>query len=165
MKKDYRAATPDIAKNTYIARSAAIIGRVKISEKSSIWPGAVIRGDIEQIEIKESSNIQDGVLIHTSPDFPVIIEKNVTVGHGAVLHGCKIKSNVLIGMGAILLDGAVVEEETIVAAGSLVPEGKILQSGWLYMGSPAVKKREINDTQKEMIIKRAQEYIELAGLV
>lgn len=164
MIRDFKGISPEIAKNSYIAPSAVVIGRVKISKKASLWPGSVLRGDVERIEVKEESNIQDGTVIHTSPEYPVLIDKGVTVGHGVILHGTQIKSSVLIGMGAILLDGSVVKKESIVAAGSLVPEGKILESGWLYMGTPAVKKRRLKDSEKAMIFKRAQEYVHLAGL-
>ncbi|MEA3505945.1 MAG: gamma carbonic anhydrase family protein [Elusimicrobiota bacterium] len=164
MIRDFKGIFPEIAQNCYVAPSAVIIGRVKIAEKASVWPGSVLRGDVERIEIKEKSNIQDGAVIHTSPGYPVLIESGVTVGHRVILHGTHIKSSALIGMGAILLDGSVVNKESIVAAGSLVPEGKTVESGWLYMGTPAVKKRELKDSEKAMIFKRAQEYVQLAGL-
>lgn len=163
MIEKFNKYNPVIDSNAYVSEKAAVIGQVRLKKNTSIWPQAVLRGDIEKIIIDENSNIQDGVLIHSDFDLPTIVGKNVTVGHGVILHGCRISDYCLIGMGAILLDGCEVKEYTIVAAGALVPEGKKLESQGLYMGIPVKRVRDITPQEKDRIKKSAVEYIKLAA--
>jgi len=161
MIKAFNNILPEINDSAFIDREAQLIGDVRIGKCASVWPGAVLRGDVSHIIIGENSNIQDGVIIHTNINMPVLIGKNVTIGHGVILHGCSISDFCLIGMGAIILDQAQVGRYCIVAAGSVVPEGKSLDSG-VYMGIPAKKTREITDSERKLIEDRALEYIELS---
>lgn len=142
-----------------IAPSAVITGDVFLGENVSIWHHATLRGDINEIRIGEGSNIQDNVVIHVSYDQKTTIGKRVTIGHSAVIHGCEIKDDSLIGMGAIVLDGAVVDSFVLVGAGSLVPPDKHLESGYLYLGSPVKKVRPLTDVEKTMIIENAKHYL------
>jgi len=158
----YKEYNPQIDGTAYVADTADIIGRVQLSRDASVWPNAVLRGDVDRIAIGISANIQDGVLVHTNYDMPVIVGCEVTVGHGAILHGCCIHDRCLIGMGAILLDGCLIGELSIVAAGALVCEGQELLPGGVYMGVPAKRTRDITREEKKMIIMRAAEYVQLA---
>lgn len=164
MLKAFNGDSPVIEKNAYIAETAELIGRVTIKEGASVWPQSVLRGDVEEIRVGRRTNIQDGTIIHTNYNLPVIIGDGVTVGHRVVLHGCVLGAYCLIGMGAIILDGAVVPEWTLIAAGALVPERKKLESGLLYMGVPAKPVRKISDDEKELIRKRAEEYVYLSKM-
>jgi len=156
----YHDIWPKIAKGVYIAPNATIIGDVTIGRESSIWFNAVLRGDVEAIIIGDRTNIQDGAIIHTSTNrCPTIIGNDVTVGHRALLHGCRIEDEVLIGMGAIVLDEVIVPKHTLVAAGALVPERKVLESGWLYAGVPAKKIKPLTAAQVEGILRGAVSYV------
>ena len=146
-------------KSVFIAEGAKVLGNVTIKENSSVWFNAVIRGDSNSIYIGENTNIQDNAVIHTSVNSKVEIGDNVTIGHGAIIHGCKIGNNVLIGMGAIILDGAVIEDDCIIGAGSLVPQNKRIPSNSLGFGNPFVIKREVTQEEKEHIIWNANEYV------
>ena len=165
--KPYKGWYPKIDPSVYVAPNATIIGDVEIGADSSVWFGAILRGDVHYIRIGSKTNIQDGAIIHvthyTKPDrsdgFPTIVGDYVSVAHGAILHGCTIKNNVLIGIGAIVLDGAVIEENTIVAAGSLVPPGKKFPPGVLLMGQPAKVKRELTPEEIEKIKENALNYV------
>lgn len=146
-----------------------VIGDVHIGARSSIWPGVVVRGDINRIRIGRETNIQDGCILHNSHDgpfmpggSPLIIGDRVTVGHKAVLHGCEIHDECLIGMGAIVMDKAVVESGVMVGAGGLVPPGKTLASGYLYTGSPVRQARPLTDREKEYFAYSAGYYVKLA---
>ncbi len=157
----YHNIWPKIAKGVFVAQGATIIGDVTIGPESSIWFNAVLRGDLEAIVIGQRSNIQDGCIIHTSTHrCPTIVGNDVTLGHGAMLHGCTIEDEVLIGMGAIILDEAVVPRHTLVAAGALVPERVALESGWLYAGVPARKVKRLTEAQLEGILAGARGYVE-----
>lgn len=162
MISEFNQGVPDIEKAAFVSDSAVIVGAVSIGEGSSVWPQAVLRGDADRIVIGEKTNIQDASVLHPNFGKPVIIADRVTVGHGAVLHGCEIASDCLIGMGSVILDGANVGENCIVGASALVPEGAVLKAGGLYLGVPARRVREINQTDTELIRKRALEYIELS---
>jgi carbonic anhydrase/acetyltransferase-like protein (isoleucine patch superfamily) len=129
----------------------------------SIWGGCVLRGDVDWIEIGDDSNVQDGSVFHTSHNVPVKLEKGVTVGHRAVIHGATVKSYSLIGMGAILLDHAVVEENCLVGAGAIVKEHGVIPKGQLALGIPAKAVRPLKPEEVKLIVDRAGEYIELAG--
>lgn len=146
-----------------------VIGDVHIGADSSVWPGAVIRGDIHRIRIGRETNIQDGCVLHISHDgpfmpggSPLTVGDRVTVGHKAVLHGCEVHDDCLIGMGAIVMDKAVVESGVMVGAGSLVPPGKTLASGYLYTGSPARQARPLSEREKEYFAYSASYYAKLA---
>lgn len=149
-----------MAESAYIEESAQVIGDVTIGEDSSVWFNGVVRGDVNHIRIGARSNIQDGSVVHvTHKTHPTVIEDDVTIGHSVTVHGCTIKSRVLIGMGAIILDGAIVEPDCVIAAGALVAEGVTIPSGWLAMGLPAKPVRELTDDEKAMLIKSAQNYV------
>ena len=138
--------TPKFGKNCFLADNAAIIGDVEMGNDCSIWFGAVLRGDVHSIRIGNKVNIQDNATIHaTYKKSPTNIGNNVSIAHNAVIHGCTIKDNVLIGMGAIVLDDAVVESNTIVAAGSVVTKGTVVESGWVYAGTPAKKMKQLGE--------------------
>jgi carbonic anhydrase/acetyltransferase-like protein (isoleucine patch superfamily) len=156
----YHDIWPKIAQGVFVAPNATIIGDVTIGHQSSIWFNAVLRGDVEAIIIGQRTNIQDGCIIHTSTNrCPTIIGNDVTVGHRAILHGCTIEDEVLIGMGAIVLDEAVVPRHTLVAAGALVPEKMVLESGWVYAGVPVKKVKPLTAAQVEGILLGARGYV------
>lgn len=144
--KKLNGHTPKFGKNCFLADNAAIIGDVEMGDDCSIWFGAVLRGDVHSIRIGNKVNIQDNTTIHaTYKKSPTNIGNNVSIAHNAVIHGCTIKDNVLIGMGAIVLDDAVVESNTIVAAGSVVTKGTVVESGWVYAGTPAKKMKQLGE--------------------
>lgn len=151
-----------IDKTVFIADGARVLGDVEIGKNSSVWFNAVIRADLSDIKIGEGSNIQDNAVIHTSKDFGVCIGDNVTVGHGAIVHGCTVKSNVMIGMGAIVLNGAVIEENCIIGAGALVTQGKVIPAGSLVFGNPAKIVRNLTDQEISSITDNAASYVEEA---
>ena len=163
MIKSFNGIDPSIDESVFVAESADVIGEVTIKKNASIWYNVVIRGDEQPIVIGENTNIQDGSVVHTGWDEPTTIGNNVTVGHKALVHGCKIGDNTLIGMGAIVLDGAEIGEFTLLGAGSLVPPGKKIPSGVLAMVSPAKVIRELSDEEKESITKSALNYVENAN--
>jgi carbonic anhydrase/acetyltransferase-like protein (isoleucine patch superfamily) len=143
--------------------SAQIIGNVEIGEEASVWFTAVLRGDVHFIRVGRGTNIQDGTIVHVNRrGTPSIIEDYVTVGHAARLHGCHIKSNCLIGIGAIVLDGAVLEEECLVAAGAVVSPGTQAPRGSVLMGAPARVKRQVTPADLDLIYRSAKGYIELS---
>lgn len=144
--KKLNGHTPKFGKNCFLADNAAIIGDVEMGDDCSIWFGAVLRGDVHSIRIGNKVNIQDNATIHaTYKKSPTNIGNNVSIAHNAVIHGCTIKDNVLVGMGAIVLDNAVVESNTIIAAGSVVTKGTVVESGWVYAGTPAKKMKQLGE--------------------
>ncbi len=144
--KTLKGHTPKFGKNCFLADNAAIIGDVEMGDDCSIWFGTVLRGDVHEIRIGNKVNIQDNATIHaTYQKSPTHIGNNVSIAHNAVIHGCTIQDNVLIGMGAIVLDNAVVESNTIVAAGSVVTKGTVVESGWVYGGIPAKKIKQLGE--------------------
>ena len=156
----YKNANPKLPKSVFVAPNAAVIGDVEIGENSSVWFNSVIRGDVHQIRIGERTNIQDGSVLHvTYQKWALEIGDNVTVGHGAILHGCTISSNCLIGMGARVLDGARVGEFSLVAAGSLVLQGDKVPSNSLVAGVPAIVKRTLTAAEVEQIKASAERYV------
>ncbi|PHS72945.1 MAG: gamma carbonic anhydrase family protein [Cycloclasticus sp.] len=166
--KSFDSKTPSIAKSAYIHDTAVVIGDVKLSEDVSIWPLAVVRGDIHSIKIGARSNVQDGSVLHVTHasdynpgGYPLIIGDDVTVGHNVTLHGCTIGNRCLLGMGAIVMDGAVVNDNVMIGAGSLVPPGKVLESGYLYVGSPVKKARLINEKEVQFLTYSPQNYVRL----
>ena len=166
--RTYNNKTPNIDKSAYIDPASTVIGDVTIGEDSSIWPTAVIRGDMHQIKIGSKTSIQDGTICHITHDgqysvggYPLTIGSEVTVGHNAILHGCTIHDKVLIGMGSVVLDGAVIESNVILGAGSLVSPNKVLKSGFLYVGRPAVEKRPLTKKESAFIQYSANNYVKL----
>ena len=165
MIRSFRDITPTIGENTYIDDSAVVIGDVEIGANSSVWPLTVIRGDINKIRIGDSTNIQDGSVLHVthrgefSPEGAELhIGNEVTIGHKVLLHGCRIGNRCLIGMGSIVTDNAIIEDEVIVGSGSLVPPGKVLESGFLYFGNPAVQKRALTENELKYLSYVADHY-------
>lgn len=167
--RQFENMSPLIDASAWIDPMALVIGDVHIGAHSSVWPGTVIRGDMNEIRIGSGTNIQDGSVLHNSHDGPfmpggaaLIIGDRVTVGHKAVLHGCAVGDECLIGMGAIVMDRAVVEPGVMIGAGCLVPPGKTLQSGYLYTGAPAAKIRPLSDREKAYFEYSANYYAQIA---
>ena len=159
---------PKIGKNVYLSSKAIVIGDVTIGDDCSVWPMAVIRGDMHQIVIGNKTNIQDGSILHITQDsnynqggYPLHIGNEVTIGHGVILHGCTIEDQCLIGIGAKILDGALVSKNTMVAAGSLVTPKAKLESGFLYMGTPAKKTRKLSVSEMSFFSYTANNYVKL----
>jgi carbonic anhydrase/acetyltransferase-like protein (isoleucine patch superfamily) len=160
----YRGVMPKVHPSAWIAGSADVIGDVELGEEVGVWFSAVVRGDVNFIRVGRGTNLQDGTIVHVNRNgTPTILEEYVTVGHAARLHGCHIKSNCLIGIGAIVLDGAVLEEECIVAAGAVVSPGTLVPKGSLLMGTPARVKRSVTDKDLDLIYRSAKSYIGLAA--
>lgn len=160
MIRPYRASFPRIHSTAFVDESAQIIGDVEIGEESSVWMNVVIRGDVNTIRIGNRTNIQDGTVVHVMRrTHATIIGDDVTVGHAAILHGCVIHDRCLIGMGALLLNGAEIGEDTIVAAGTLVPEGMKIPPRSLVMGRPAVRTRDLTDDDVATIKRYAEGYV------
>ncbi len=157
----YKGIYPKVHETAYVAPSADVIGAVYLEEDCSVWPNAVLRGDIDDIIIRKGSNIQDGCILHCSHDMKTTVGEGTTVGHNAVLHSCTIGKNSLIGMGAVILDGAVIGDNCLVAAGSLVTPGMNIPDGSMVMGSPAKIKRELREEEIKGIRENALEYIAL----
>ena len=158
----YLNFSPDISPDAWVAPSADIIGRVHIGAGSSIWYQSVLRGDVNRIDIGTQTNIQDGTVIHNSDDAPCIIGNAVTIGHKVLLHGCEIQDRCLVGMGSVVMDHAVLEAGCFLAAGSLVPERKVLKGGFLYAGSPARERRALTEQEKAFLVQSADHYVSLA---
>ncbi|MEW8029778.1 MAG: gamma carbonic anhydrase family protein [Candidatus Thiodiazotropha sp.] len=165
----FESSYPEIAEDAYVDESAIVIGDVSIASQSSVWPMCAIRGDVHRIRIGARSNIQDGSVLHVSHDSfyqpggsPLIIGEDVTVGHKVLLHGCEVADNCFIGMGSIILDGAVIAPLTMLGAGSLVPQGKKLEGGYLWLGQPVRRVRPLSDGEKEIMLYNAEHYVKLA---
>lgn len=166
--RSFQDHNPVIADDSYVDPAATVIGRVSIGTQSSIWPAAVVRGDVHVITIGERTSIQDGAILHVShaseyniDGFPLIIGNDVTVGHQAVLHGCTVGNRCLIGIGSKVLDGAIIEDEVLLGAGSLVPPGKQLDGGYLWLGSPAKKIRPLTEKERAFLLYSAAHYVNL----
>jgi len=160
----YRGVMPKVHPSTWIAGSADVIGDVELGEESAVWFSTVVRGDVNFIRVGRGTNLQDGTIVHVNrKGTPTILEDYVTVGHAARLHGCHIKSSCLIGIGAIVLDGAVLEEECLVAAGAGVSPCTLVPKGSVLMGAPARVKRSVTDKDLDLIYGSAKRYIALAA--
>lgn len=164
----FNQLVPEFGDRVWVDPAATVIGAVRLHDDVSVWPNVVLRGDVNTIEIGARSNIQDAVIGHVTHDgpftpggIPLIIGEDVTVGHAAVLHACTIGNRCLVGMGALVLDGAELESEVMLAAGSLVGPGKRLESGWLYRGRPAEAVRRLTDREMEMLVYSAEHYVRL----
>lgn len=154
---------PDFQESVFVAPSADLIGDVTIGDESSVWFNVTIRGDVNWIKIGERSNIQDNSCIHVmNQTGPTEIGDDVTIGHNAMIHGCTIHDRALIGIHTTVLDEAIIESDVIVAAGSLVPPGKRLESGYMYMGTPVEKKRKLTDEEIQSIKEHSDNYVKYA---
>ena len=162
MIMDFEGVTPRINKNTYISESVDIIGKVNVEENVNIWFGTRLRGDMNNIIIGENTKIQENSVVHVDINSPCIIGKNVTIGHGTIIHGCSISDNVLVGMGSIILNNAKIGKNTIIGAGSLVTQGKSFPDGVLILGNPAKVVRELTDDEIKNIKKSADNYVNLS---
>lgn len=159
---------PHIHPTVMVDEQATVIGDVHLGEDTTVWPQAVIRGDVQAIRVGKRTSVQDGCVLHVTHDgpyspggSPLIIGDDVTIGHNATLHACTIGNEVLIGMGSTVLDRAVIEDQVMLAANSLVTPGKRLESGYMYAGSPAQQKRPLTDKEKGMLTYMANNYVEL----
>ena len=166
--RSHRGISPKLGQRVYIDPAATVIGDVHLGEDASVWPGAVIRGDVHSIRIGDRSNVQDNAVLHIThaSDFnpngwPLNIGDDVVIGHRAVLHGCTVGNRILIGNGAIINDGAVVEDEVIVGAGCMVPPGKTLASGYIYIGNPCKQMRALSEKEKAFFSYSAANYVKL----
>lgn len=162
----FEGIQPRVSRPEWIDPTALVIGDVVIGDDSSVWPLAVVRGDVQSIRIGARTNIQDGAVVHVTHDGPYSpgghatdIGDDVTVGHRAIVHACRIGNRVLVGMGAIIMDGAEVADDVIIGAGALVPAGKHLASGYLYVGSPARAQRPLSDDEHDMLAYSAAHYV------
>ncbi|MDD1015592.1 gamma carbonic anhydrase family protein [Pseudomonas rubra] len=166
--RSFHNHTPKLGDRTFVDRSAVVLGDVEIGADSSVWPLTVIRGDMHRIRIGARTSVQDGSVLHIThagpfnPDgFPLLIGDEVTIGHKVMLHGCTLGNRILVGMGSTLMDGAVVEDEVIIGAGSLVPPGKRLESGFLYVGSPVKQARALTEKERAFFSYSAGNYVKL----
>ena len=157
--EDYETHTPKIDPSVFIAKSADVIGRVTVHPEASVWYNATLRGDINEITVGAQSNIQDNAVIHLSDDHGCHIGELVTVGHSAILHACTVKDEVLIGMGAIVLDGAVIGEKSIIGAGALVTGNTVIPPGSLVLGSPAKVIRALSEEEQANVRNWALKYV------
>lgn len=159
MIQSYKGKSPILGKNVYIAPTATVAGDVVLGDDVSVWPSAVIRGDMNRIVIGERTNVQDGAVIHVDVSSPVLIGKNVTIGHLAHVHGANVEDEVLIGSASIVLDHALIKSHAMVAAGALITPNKVIESNTLVAGVPAVIKREVNASEIQHILDNAAEYV------
>jgi carbonic anhydrase/acetyltransferase-like protein (isoleucine patch superfamily) len=156
-------AYPEVAPAAWVAPGAYVISDVHLGGQSSVWYGAVLRGDTEPIRIGDRTNIQDGCILHADPGYPAIVGEDCVVGHNAIVHGCVIESGCLIGMGATILNGARIGEGSIVAAGALVPEGREYPPHSLIVGIPARAAKDLDEVQTQDIARGVREYVERAA--
>jgi carbonic anhydrase/acetyltransferase-like protein (isoleucine patch superfamily) len=166
--RSFKGITPTLGARAYVDPAATVIGDVVLGDDASIWPGAVLRGDVHYIRVGARSNVQDGAVVHVTHDgpyspggFPTLIGEGVTIGHGAVIHACTIDDYCLIGMHATVLDGAVVKKYGFVGAGSVVPPGKVVGERELWLGNPAQRMRLLTDKQIEQLHYSADHYVRL----
>ncbi|WP_115716924.1 gamma carbonic anhydrase family protein [Gallaecimonas mangrovi] len=164
----YKGITPTLDEAVYVHPSSVLVGDISLGKDCSVWPLVAARGDVNHIRIGQRSNIQDGTVLHVTrkhkevPEgYPLLIGDDVTVGHKCMLHGCELGNRILVGMGAIVMDGVVVEDDVIIGAGSLVPPGKHLASGYLYVGSPVKQVRPLNEGERDFLSISADNYVRL----
>lgn len=166
MHLPYGSSSPRIHPLAYVAPNATLVGDVEVGEEASVWFGAVLRADGNRIVVGDRSNVQDGVMAHADPPDaggnPVQIGADVTVGHGVILHGCRIGDRSLIGMGSVLLEGVQVGEDAFVAAGALLPEGTVVPDGTFVVGAPAAFRRPVGDRERALQAQAAQTYRDYA---
>lgn len=166
--RTYKGVAPTLGARVYIDASSVLVGDIELAEDVSIWPLVAARGDVNYIRIGARTNVQDGSVLHLSrpskgkpAGSPLIIGEDVTVGHKVMLHGCTLGNRILIGMGAIVMDDVIVEDDVIIGAGSLVPPGKRLASGYLYVGSPAKQARALTEAELAFLKESAVNYVQL----
>lgn len=166
--RSYKGITPTYDNSVYIDESSVLVGDITLGKDSSVWPLVAARGDVNYIRIGERTNIQDGSVLHltrasqSTPDgYPLIIGDDVTVGHKVMLHGCQLGNRILVGMGAIVMDNAIVEDDVIIGGGSLVPPNKRLESGYLYVGSPVKQARPLTEQERAFLNISADNYVQL----
>ncbi|MAD16194.1 MAG: gamma carbonic anhydrase family protein [Alteromonadaceae bacterium] len=164
----YKGIKPTLAESCYIDESSVVVGDIECADEVSIWPLVAARGDVNYIKIGARSNVQDGSVLHVSrvskenpKGHPLVIGEDVTVGHKCMLHGCVLGNRILVGMGAIVMDGAIVEDDVFIGAGSLVPPNKRLESGYLYVGSPVKQARPLKDSERAFLKVSADNYVRL----
>lgn len=162
MIKEFEGNIPRIDESTYISESVDIIGDVTIEENANIWFETRLRGDMNKIVIGKNTNIQENTVVHVDKNCPCLIGKDVTIGHGAIIHGCEICDNVLVGMGSIILNNAKIGKNTIIGAGSLITQGKVFPEGVLILGNPAKVVRELSEAEIESIKNSANNYVNLS---
>ena len=160
----FAGRTPEVHETAWIAQNASLVGKVRVHADASVWFGAVLRGDIDEIELGPGSNLQDNVVVHTEQGSPAIVGRGVSVGHGAVVHGCTIEDGCLIGMNATVLTGAVVGRDSLVAAGSVVLEGAVIPPRSLVAGVPGKVRRELTDDEVAALHGNASRYVTRAGV-
>ncbi|KPV97828.1 gamma carbonic anhydrase family protein [Pseudoalteromonas sp. P1-8] len=166
--RSYKGITPTYDNSVYIDESSVLVGDITLGKDSSVWPLVAARGDVNYIRIGERTNIQDGSVLHltraskSNPDgYPLIIGDDVTVGHKVMLHGCQLGNRILVGMGAIVMDNAIVGDDVIIGGGSLVPPNKRLESGYLYVGSPVKQARPLTEQERAFLKISADNYVQL----
>lgn len=166
--RTYKGVAPTLGKGVYIDKSSVLIGDIHLAEDVSIWPLVAARGDVNFIRIGARTNVQDGSVLHLSrpstkkpQGSPLVIGEDVTVGHKVMLHGCTLGNRILVGMGAIVMDDVIVEDDVIIGAGSLVPPGKTLKSGFLYVGSPVTQARLLTEAERAFLTESADNYVKL----
>lgn len=166
--RSHGGKTPTLGARVYIDPAATVIGDTTLGDDVSVWPGAVIRGDMHHITIGKRSNVQDNAVLHIThasdfnPDgWPLTIGDDVIIGHGAILHGCTLGNRILVGNGAIVNDGAIVEDEVMVGSGCVVPPGKVLETGYLYVGAPAKQVRALTEKEKKFFSYSPGNYVKL----
>lgn len=159
----YEDAFPEVADSAFVAPGAYLIGAVVLGEQSSVWYGAVLRGDTEPVSIGARSNVQDGCVLHADPGYPAVVGEDCVIGHRAVVHGCEVEDGSLVGMGATILNGAKIGAGSIVGAGALVPEGKEFPPRSLVIGAPARRVRAVTEQQAEDVARGAKGYVRRAA--
>lgn len=159
MIRRFKNILPQIDASAWVAKTADVIGKVVVAEDASVWFGAALRGDMNEIRIGARTNIQDNAVLHVDKNNPCILGEDVTVGHGAIVHGATIGNRVLVGMGAVVLDGALIEDDVIIGAGALVPPGKRISSGSLVIGSPGRVSRQLDEKELEHLKQSALTYV------
>lgn len=166
--RSYQGIRPTLGKKVFVDPSSVLVGDIQIGQDSSIWPLVAARGDVNSIRIGQRTNIQDGSILHVTNKsennglgYPLIIGDDVTVGHKSMLHGCQLGNRILVGMAAVIMDGAIVEDDVIIGGGSLVAPGKRLESGYLYVGSPARRIRTLTEEEKAFLRASAANYVYL----
>ena len=167
--RSFQGVSPVLGEGTYVDEAATVIGDVVLGDDVSIWPGTVVRGDVNYIRIGARTNVQDGSIIHVTHDgpygkpggFATVIGEDVTIGHAAVIHACVIEDACLIGMGATILDGATIKKNGFVGAGAVIPPGKVVESGELWLGNPAKCVRKLSEKEIEQLYYSAQHYVRL----
>ena len=166
--RSFKNISPKIGLNTYVDEASVLVGDIEVGADSSIWPLVAGRGDVNIIRIGDRTNIQDGTILHVTrfseanpTGFPLIIGNDVTVGHHCMLHGCTLGDRILVGMGAIIMDGVIVEDDVFIGAGTLVPPNKRLESGYLYMGNPMKQARPLKESERAFLKQSAINYVVL----